>query len=82
MWKLTVFSVASLLTVSACSTTPSLAPPLAPIPESKLTPCPDLPPTTSPLFPDLLRSSIHAFGRYYECQSKMNELIGAVRSRQ
>jgi hypothetical protein len=56
--------------------------PLSPIPESKLIPCPDLPPATSPLFPDVLRSSIHAFGEYYECQSKMGELIAAVKARQ
>lgn len=82
MWKLIVLSAASLLTVSGCSTTPSPARPVEPIPESKLVRCQDLPPSPSPLFPNVVQSSIHAFGKYYECQSRMDELIQAVRDRQ
>ena len=82
MWKRIVLSAASLLMVSGCSTTPLPAQQVAPIPESKLIRCPDLPPSPSPLFPGLVQSSIHAFGKYYECQSRMDELIKAVRARQ
>jgi len=70
--------------VSGCSTTPSATPqPLPPIPGANLVRCPDLPYRIREGVPaEAFAALIAVAGRYYECQSMMDDLIRIVRNRQ
>lgn len=76
-------SVLSLLLVSACSTTPSRVVSRPPVPPSLLLPCPPLPyQAKAGNLPELGALVIVTAGSYYECKSKHDDLITAVKARE
>jgi hypothetical protein len=72
------------LLVSGCSTKPLVMPlPLPPVPESSLIRCPDLPYRIKEgTVVEGYVTLVAVAGRYYECQSMLDDLIQIVRNRQ
>ncbi len=85
MYQWIALSVACLIAVSGCSTTPcqTLPDPKPPIPEANLAPALDLPVNVET---GTLQEAgvllIFVSGKYYELQSRFHDLVKMVRERQ